>query len=74
MGYFPDDTSALFIDGELRPTDGGTYPVVNPATGEQIGHAANGTLSPPPAAPTTPPTGPATRPSAPTACANSTHV
>ena len=43
MGYFPDDTSALFIDGELRASSGGTYPVVNPATGEQIGHAANGT-------------------------------
>ena len=43
MGYFPDDTSALFIDGELRSSSGGTYPVVNPATGEQIGHAANGT-------------------------------
>lgn len=41
MGIFPDDTSQLFIDGELRAASGGTYPVLNPATGAEIGRAAN---------------------------------
>ncbi|WP_333619388.1 aldehyde dehydrogenase family protein [Dietzia sp.] len=43
MNFFPDDTSSLYIDGELRPGSGGTYPVSNPATGKEIGLAANGT-------------------------------
>ncbi|MBV9831304.1 MAG: aldehyde dehydrogenase family protein, partial [Marmoricola sp.] len=32
------------VDGELRPaSDGATYPIENPATGETIGHAPDAT-------------------------------
>lgn len=41
MSIFSDNTSQLFINGELVDAAQGTYPVVNPATGEEIGHAAN---------------------------------
>lgn len=41
MSFFPADTSRLLIDGELRESSGGTYPVINPATGKVIGHAAD---------------------------------
>jgi aldehyde dehydrogenase (NAD+) len=35
--------SDLFIDGELVPaTGGGTFPTINPATEETLGHAADG--------------------------------
>ena len=38
-----DDSSALLIDGKLVPASGGTFEVVNPATEELIGLAADGT-------------------------------
>ncbi|MBE7160030.1 MAG: aldehyde dehydrogenase [Williamsia herbipolensis] len=37
----PDWTSSLLVDGELRPGANGTFAVVDPATEEVIGHAAN---------------------------------
>ena len=38
--FSADVASRLYVDGELRPSAEGTYPVVSPATGEIIGHAA----------------------------------
>ncbi|WP_137873065.1 aldehyde dehydrogenase [Rhodococcus sp. Q] len=39
------DTSTLLVDGKLVPGSGGTFEVVNPATEEVIGHAAEATAS-----------------------------
>ena len=44
MSLRPTESSTLLIDGELRPASGnGTFDVVNPATGEVIGQAADAT-------------------------------
>ena len=43
VSFFPENTSRLFIDGELRASSGGTYPVLDPSNGEEIGHAADAT-------------------------------
>ncbi|EGD54299.1 aldehyde dehydrogenase (NAD(+)) [Gordonia neofelifaecis NRRL B-59395] len=39
----PDNATDLLIDGKLIPGSGGTFEVVNPATEEVIGQAAEGT-------------------------------
>jgi aldehyde dehydrogenase (NAD+) len=39
----PTDSSALLIDGKLLPGSGGVYEVLNPATEEVLGHAADAT-------------------------------
>ena len=45
MSLRPTESSTLLIDGELRPaTGGGTFDVVDPATGEVIGRAADATV------------------------------
>ncbi|MGU3293433.1 aldehyde dehydrogenase [Williamsia sp. M5A3_1d] len=41
----PAVSSDLLIDGELRPGSGGTFEIVNPATEEVIGLAADGTAA-----------------------------
>lgn len=45
MTLRPADSSALLVDGKLIPGSGGTFEVLNPATEEIIGHAAEGTAS-----------------------------
>lgn len=45
MTLRPTDSSTLLIDGKLVPGSGGTFAVVNPATEEQLGHAADGTAA-----------------------------
>ncbi|GED99795.1 aldehyde dehydrogenase [Gordonia spumicola] len=43
MPLRPTTSSDLLIDGELRPGSGGTFDVINPATEQVIGQAANAT-------------------------------
>ncbi|MGZ4561340.1 MAG: aldehyde dehydrogenase family protein, partial [Mycobacteriaceae bacterium] len=43
MALRPTDSSALLIDGKLLPGSGGVYEVLNPATEEVLGHAADAT-------------------------------
>ncbi|MGW0044864.1 aldehyde dehydrogenase [Rhodococcus sp. NPDC003348] len=45
MTLRPADSSALLVDGKLVPGSGGTFEIVNPATEEVIGHAAEATAS-----------------------------
>lgn len=45
MNLRPADSSALLVDGKLVPGSGGTFDIVNPATEETIGRAAEGTSS-----------------------------
>lgn len=41
MSIFANGTSQLFIDGQCVDAAQGTYPVINPATGAEIGQAAD---------------------------------
>ena len=43
MALRPETSSELLIDGKLVPGTGGTFAIINPATEEVIGHAADGT-------------------------------
>ena len=43
MALRPEHSSDLLIDGKLVPGSGGTFDVVNPATEEVIGQAADAT-------------------------------
>ena len=43
MALRPETSSELLIDGKLVPGSGGTFAIINPATEEVIGHAADGT-------------------------------
>ncbi|KDE14941.1 aldehyde dehydrogenase [Rhodococcus aetherivorans] len=45
MSLIPGDSSALLVDGKLVPGSGGTFEVVNPATAEVLGTAADGTAA-----------------------------
>lgn len=45
MTLRPTDSSALLIDGKLIPGSGGTFEVINPATEEVLGRAADATDS-----------------------------
>ncbi|MGF7121161.1 aldehyde dehydrogenase [Rhodococcus sp. AG1013] len=45
MTLRPTDSSALLIDGKLVPGAGGVFDVIDPATEEVLGHAAEGTES-----------------------------
>ena len=45
MTLRPTDSSALLIDGKLIPGSGGTFEVINPATEEVLGRAADATAS-----------------------------
>ncbi|MFC4602976.1 aldehyde dehydrogenase [Rhodococcus kronopolitis] len=45
MTLRPADSSALLVDGKLIPGSGGTFEVLNPATEEVVGLAAQGTAS-----------------------------
>jgi aldehyde dehydrogenase (NAD+) len=45
MTLRPTDSSALLIDGKLIPGSGGTFDVINPATEEVLGRAADATAS-----------------------------
>ncbi|MDI9915548.1 aldehyde dehydrogenase [Rhodococcus sp. IEGM 1379] len=45
MTLRPTDSSALLIDGKLLPGSGGTFKIVNPATEEIIGLAAEATAT-----------------------------
>lgn len=45
MSLIPTGSSALLIDGKLVPGSGGTFEVVNPATEEVLGTAADGTAA-----------------------------
>ncbi|WP_336881704.1 aldehyde dehydrogenase [Rhodococcus globerulus] len=43
MNLRPTDSSALLVDGKLVPGSGGTFDILNPATEEVLGQAAEGT-------------------------------
>jgi len=43
MTLRPETSSELLIDGKLVPGSGGTFTIINPATEEVVGHAADGT-------------------------------
>ncbi|SEK31004.1 aldehyde dehydrogenase [Rhodococcus maanshanensis] len=45
MALRPTDSSALLIDGKLVPGSGGTFEVLNPATEEVLGSAAEATAA-----------------------------
>ncbi|MFF0814191.1 aldehyde dehydrogenase [Rhodococcus sp. NPDC003318] len=45
MTLRPADSSALLVDGKLIPGSGGTFDIVNPATEEIVGRAADGTAA-----------------------------
>ncbi|MFE3292195.1 aldehyde dehydrogenase [Rhodococcus sp. NPDC059234] len=45
MTLRPADSSALLVDGKLIPGSGGTFEVLNPATEEVVGLAAEGTAA-----------------------------
>ncbi|PXW35128.1 UNVERIFIED_CONTAM: aldehyde dehydrogenase (NAD+) [Williamsia faeni] len=45
MALRPETSSELLIDGKLVPGTGGTFAIINPATEEVIGHAADGTTA-----------------------------
>ncbi|SDD02069.1 aldehyde dehydrogenase [Rhodococcus tukisamuensis] len=45
MTLRPTDSSALLVDGKLIPGSGGTFEVLNPATEEIVGLAAEGTAA-----------------------------
>ncbi|MFC0453838.1 aldehyde dehydrogenase [Rhodococcus jostii] len=45
MTLRPTDSSALLIDGKLIPGSGGTFDVINPATEEVLGRAADATAA-----------------------------
>lgn len=45
MTLRPADSSALLVDGKLIPGSGGTFEVLNPATEDVVGLAAEGTAS-----------------------------
>ncbi|MFD4183379.1 aldehyde dehydrogenase family protein, partial [Rhodococcus sp. NPDC058514] len=45
MTLRPADSSALLVDGKLIPGSGGTFEVLNPATEEVVGLAADGTAA-----------------------------
>ncbi|PYE12183.1 aldehyde dehydrogenase (NAD+) [Williamsia limnetica] len=45
MTLKPENSSELLIDGKLVPGSGGTFDIINPATEEVIGQAADGTAA-----------------------------
>ncbi|MFD4470279.1 aldehyde dehydrogenase [Rhodococcus sp. NPDC058505] len=45
MTLRPSDSSALLVDGKLIPGSGGTFEIVNPATEEIVGRAAEATAA-----------------------------
>lgn len=45
MALKPETSSELLIDGKLVPGSGGTFDIINPATEEVIGQAADGTVA-----------------------------
>ncbi|TQF67023.1 aldehyde dehydrogenase [Rhodococcus spelaei] len=45
MTLRPADSSALLVDGKLIPGSGGTFEILNPATEEVVGLAAEGTAA-----------------------------
>ncbi|NED63565.1 aldehyde dehydrogenase family protein, partial [Streptomyces sp. SID10244] len=45
MSLRPASSSELLIDGKLTPGGGGTFDVVNPATEEVLGQAADATAA-----------------------------
>lgn len=45
MTLRPTDSSALLVDGKLVPGSGGVFAVIDPATEEVVGHAAEGTAA-----------------------------
>ncbi|MBA4022305.1 MULTISPECIES: aldehyde dehydrogenase [unclassified Williamsia] len=45
MTLRPESSSELLIDGKLVPGSGGTFDIINPATEEVIGQAADGTAA-----------------------------
>lgn len=45
MSLKPETSSELLIDGKLVPGSGGAFDIINPATEEVIGQAADGTIA-----------------------------